>query len=405
MAKIINSLDIGTDSIKVLSCLNQPNTSRLKMLAYNSIPCFGVRKGVVVDSEKVSNYIKQLIDKQNQDIRERVRDVYVNINGHHIFVVPSHGTVAISRADQIVSQEDIERVIQAAEAISLPSNKEILDIFPQDFVIDGEKGIKEPLGMKGIRLEANILALCGFTPYIKNLSEAVLNSGLVKILDTIVSPLASSRAVLTPQQKELGVAVLDIGASTTGLTVYEEGDLIHLAIFPVGSFNITKDIAIGLKTRIDLAEEIKRKFGLDFLNKKSKTNKKKKNSFQINKENSTSLNFTSKELRKVIEPRIDEFFSLISKELKKIGYQKKLPAGIILTGGGAKLSGLVEVTKERLKLPTSIGLPKGITGLAKDPSLSVVAGLALLGSEEEEESPSEFENKFVNFFRKIFRIR
>ena len=399
---MIHSLDIGTSSIKMLSCSTEPNSSRLKMLTLSSLPCFGVRKGVVVDIEKVSNYIKQLLDKQEQGLGRRINNVYVNINGHHIFVVPSHGTVAISRADQIISQEDIDRVIQAAQAISLPSNKEILNVISKDFVIDGEKGIKDPLGMKGIRLEVNILAICGFSPYIKNLSEAVLDSGISRILDTIISPLAAARAVLSPQQKELGVAVLDIGASTTGLAVFEEGDLVHLAIFPVGSFNITKDIAIGLRTRIDIAEEIKKKFGLNPLKKKKST--KKRGNLQISKDGSVPLNFTLKELKRVVEPRINEIFSLVDKELKKIGHQKQLPAGVILTGGGAQLSGLVEVTKEKLKLPASIGLPKGITGLPKDPSLSVVAGLALLASDLDNEAPAEISGKFINFFRKIFKV-
>lgn len=402
MAKIIHSLDIGTDSIKILSCSIDPKSSHLKMLAFNSLPCFGVRKGVVVDVEKVSNYIRQLVDKQVQSIGREIDDVYANINGHHIFVVPSHGTVAISRADQIISQEDEDRVIQAAEAISLPSNKNILAVFTKDFIIDGEKGIKDPLGMKGIRLEADVLALCGFTPYIKNLYEAILNSG-IKYKEAIVSPLAAARAVLTPQQKELGVAVLDIGASTIGLAVFEEGDLIHLAVLPLGSFNITKDIAIGLKTRIDIAEEIKQKFGLSPLIKKSKLTRKK-NNIQINKDLSSPLNFNFKELKRVVEPRIDEMFAFVNKELKKIGRQKQLPAGVVITGGGAKLSGIVEVAKEKLKLPVSIGLPKGITGLPKDTSLSVVAGLSLLALDNEEESPSEIGGRFANFFRKIFKV-
>ena len=402
MSNIIHSLDIGTDSIKILSCTTGQNSSHLRMLAINSLPCFGVRKGVVVDIEKVSNCIKQLTDKQVQAIGRRIDNVYVNINGHHIFVVPSHGTVAISRADQVISQEDIDRVIQAAKAISLPSNKEILGVISKDFVIDGEKGIEDPLGMKGIRLEANILAICGFSPYIKNLSEAVLNSGISGISDTIISPLAAARAVLTPQQKELGVAVLDIGASTTGLAVFDEGDLIHLAIFPIGSFNITKDIAIGFKTRIDIAEEIKRKFGLTPLQKRKTT--KKKSSLQISKEDSASVNLSLKEFRKIVEPRIDEIFSFVNRELKKIGRQKQLPAGVVITGGGAKLSGIVGIAKDKLKLPVSIGFPQGITGLPKDTSLSVVAGLALLGSDLDNESPPEIGGKFINFFRKIFKV-
>ncbi len=399
MTDIINALDIGTDSIKMISCSMAPSPSPLKLLAFNSVPSFGMRKGVVVDTKKVSSYIKEAVDKQSQILKRRIKNVYINLNGHHIFIIPSRGTVAISRADQIVSQKDIDRVIEAAKAISIPSNKEIIASPIKDFIVDGEK-VDNPLGMKGTRLEVDILAICCFIPYWDSLSEAVLDAGL-QVSDTFISPLAAARAVLSPRQKELGVALLDIGSSTTGLVIYKEGKLLDLAVFPIGSFNITKDITIGLKTKVEIAEEIKKKFGLRFLTK-IKLNKKEK--LQISKEDSSLTKFTPKEIRTILEPRLNEFFGLINKEIKKAGCQKQLPAGVVLTGGGAKLIGLKEVAKVKLKLPVSIGFSKGIVGLPKDTSWSTVAGLALLGSEDEEESSPNIKGKLANFLGKIFKV-
>jgi cell division protein FtsA len=403
MAKpsILTGLDIGTNTIKILTAAKKSKESELEVLAQFQEGSFGIRKGVVINFEEVSRIIQILLNRVREETGQKIDSVYVNIGGSHLFSTFSHGTVAISRADQKVSGEDIERVLQAAQTFSLPSNKEILDVFPKEFIVDGEGGIKEAEGMQGVRLEVEVLAVGGFSPYIKNLTQAVLNSDL-QILDVIPSPLASATAVLSTRQKELGVAVLDIGAGTSGLAVFEEGDLIHLAIFPIGSANITNDIAIGLKTDIDLAEKIKIEFGSCVLQGPDKREKIKTEE--------EPLIFSKKMLTRIIEARVSEIFEEVQKELKKISKQGLLPAGVVLTGGGTKLPKIVELAKKELKLPCRIGRISGFPDLEEDSAFSNAWGLVLNGLSLEEEkgwlggSKPLVRGGFGNKIKKMFRI-
>jgi len=229
-----------------------------------------------------------------------------------------------------------------------------------------------------------VLLLCYFQPYFINLTQAVLNAK-IQIKDVLPSPLAAANAVLTPQQKELGVALIDMGAATTSLAVFEEGELMHLAVLPIGSANITNDIAIGLKTDVAIAESIKKQHGTCMFAKtdKDKTNQNRKKIEIFDK--SSSLNFTKKNLVDIIEPRVSEILDLIQKELKKIGRQELLPGGVVLTGGGARIPKIKELTRETLKLACEIGKPKGILGLQDDPAMATVAGLVLEGVDFGEE--------------------
>ncbi|MCX6721156.1 MAG: cell division protein FtsA, partial [Candidatus Staskawiczbacteria bacterium] len=333
----------------------------------------------------------------------KIKSVFVNIGGSHLYVTPSDGIISVSRADQRISKEDVERVLLATRAINIPSNEEVLDVFPKEFIIDDQKGIKQPLDLTGVRLEAKVLLLCVFSPYFTNLTNAVINSK-IQINDVVPSPLAAARAVLTPQQKELGVALVDIGAATTSLAVFEEGDLIHLAVFPIGSANITNDIAIGLKTEVAIAESIKKQHGVCIFAKseKEKSDQAKRKIEVFDK--SSSLNFTKKNLVDIIEPRVSEILDLIQKELKKIGRQELLPGGVVLTGGGAKMPKIKELTKETLKLACEIGVPKHITGIQDDPALATVAGLALGGVDfDNEEGILGVAKGWSSGFRKLFR--
>ncbi len=409
MAKpsIITGLDIGTSCVKILVALKNPDSSKLEVLGISQGPLLGVRRGVVVNIDEVSKKISDLVREVQGSVEQKIDSVYTNIGGSHISVVPSQGAVAVSRADQRISQEDKERVIQSAQTFSLPFNKEILEVFPQEFIVDGEGGIKDVLGLKGVRLEVKILALCAFSPYLDNLTNAVLNSGL-QIEGIICSPIASSRAVLTPQQKELGVAVIDIGAGTTSLAVFEEGNLIHSAVFPIGSLNITNDIAIGLKCDIDTAERIKREFGSCILPKKNDKNSLPKagKKIKVVGAGQEELVFSQKFLIEIIEARISEIFGLINKELKKIFRENLLPAGIVLTGGGSKLPKITELAKKELKLPCRIGVPQGFLGLEEDTALSSVCGLVLHGADLEEDiyKHSSFGKGIFNRLKKIFRV-
>jgi cell division protein FtsA len=373
---IVTGLDIGTNSIKAL--VLHRNGYDWEVLSYAEVPSFGLRKGSVVSVEETSKNVQMIMAGIEKDCNRRISSVFVNIGGSHLYVTPSDGIISVSRADQRISKEDVERVLAATKAINIPHNEEVLDVFPREYIIDDQKGIKQPEDLTGIRLEAKVLLLCYFQPYFLKLTQAVLGARL-QINDVIPSPLAAANAVLTPQQKELGVALIDIGAATTSLAVFEESDLIHLAIFPIGSANITNDIAIGLKTDVAIAEAIKKQHGTCMFSKsdKDKKDQSKKKIEVFDK--SSSISFTKKNLVDIIEPRVSEILDLVQKELKKIGRQELLPGGIVLTGGGAKIPRIKELTKETLKLACEIGTPKGIIGLQDDPALATVAGLALEG--------------------------
>ena len=379
---IITGLDIGTSSIKILSAFKKPKATDFEVAGFIRENSFGIRKGVVVDVNKVGEIISSLIKKVEEETKQKINSVYASIDGGHISCTSSHGLVSVSRADKKISEEDVERVIQAAKAFSLPSNKEIINISPIEFIVDGEKGIKEPVGMEGVRLETEALIIYCFSPYLRNSSKAILAADL-QIEDLIPAPLASSRSVLTPREKELGVVVLDIGGGTTGMAVFEEESLIDFAIFPIGSGHITNDIAVCLKTDIDTAEKIKLEFGgcrsLSFGPKK--TSKKK-----IKIEGEEPLIFSPKMLVEITEARVCEIFSLVNKELKKISRQGLLPAGVVLTGGGANLPGIKDLAKNVLKLPCRIGMPRDFPSLQDNPDLSTLCGLIMLGAEAEEES-------------------
>lgn len=402
MAKpyIITGLDIGSGSIKLLCISKKSKENEFEVLSQLQEPSLGIRKGVVINPSKVGETISSLIEKAEQDCGTKINNIYANIGGSHICSTCSRGLVSVSRADRKISEEDVERVLQAAQAVSLSSNKEIIQVFPKEFIVDGEAGVKEVVGMEGVRLEAEALLLCGFSPYIKNSSQTILSSGL-QVNELIPDPLASARAVLTPREKELGVCLLDIGAGTTGLAVFEEGSLIHAAVFPIGSDHITNDIAICLKTDIDTAEKIKLEFGTckDLSQKQKKTEKK------IRLEGEEMLSFSTKLLSDIIDARVSEIFDLANKELKKISRQGMLPAGIVLTGGGAKLPGIKNITKKELKLPCRIGLPKGIPSFQSEPSLATLCGLVLEGIDIEKERgnfPSAgkgVRNKLKSMFR------
>lgn len=395
--RIITGLDIGTSSIKVLVVRQEPKEERLESILKIEENSDGVRRGTVISVEKISNILRDLFSKISQDLNQKISSVYVNLGGSHLFSTSSQGLVSVSRADRKISQQDIQRVLQAARAINLSSNKEIFEVLPREFIIDGEKGIKEPLGLEGVRLEVDVLALGGFSPYLENVKQAVLNSDL-EILDMIPSPIAAARASLTEKQKELGVALLDIGAGITNLVVFEEGNLIYLAVLPMGSSNITSDIAIGFKTDIDLAERIKIEYGSCIF--KGKNVKQR-----IDIGEDKPLVFSQKFLTKIISDRVSEIFEQVNEQLKGISREKLLPAGIVLVGGGAKLPKIIELARNKLHLPSRLGKPKGILEMEEDLSWATTCGLVLSGFDLEGKGESfKLGEKIAATIRRVFKI-
>jgi len=376
MAKqqLIAGLDIGTSNTKILVASRKKGESDFKVVYQAQEPSFGIRRGVVVDTDKAARIIQILLNKVKTEGNQRINSVCVNIGGSHIFCASAQGMVAVSKADRKISQEDVERVIQSARTVSMSSNEEIIEVFPREFVVDGKGGIKEVEGMQGQRLEIKASLVGCFSPYKGNLVQAVTNAD-VKIGDMYPSVLSSAGAVLTPKQKELGVAVLDIGAGTTELAVFEEGNLIHLAVLPIGSSNITNDIAILLKTDIDTAELVKVKSGTCVFKGNDKREK-----MEVGDEGEV-LVFSHRMLANIIGARMSEIFKEVQKELKTIGKQGNLPAGIVLTGGGANVPKIIELARKEFKLPSRIGRPLGFSNLDDSLNFASACGLVLKAAE------------------------
>lgn len=390
MTNIFTALDVGTSQIKGL--VAQKEEKKFRILARKTKPSLGVRRGMVIDPESVGKIILELKKELENDSGIQIKEVAVNIGGHHIFSKEVHGAIAISRADQKVSQEDIDRVLDEASKIKLPLNKEVLEIIPRSFVLDGEKDIRDPLNLKGIKLEVEGIAICAFSSYLQNLESALEIANLVPVV-MVPSPLASSEAILSDRQKELGVILVEIGEGTTQMAVFEEGNLLNLTIFPIGSLNITNDIAVALQTEIEVAKLIKEKFGgLAF-----------KNTRRIEKiklPNGEEFRFSTQKLSRAIRARVDEILDLVKKELQKIAKANTLPGGIVFVGGGAKFQGLVEYTKKRIPLPVKTAKP---FGFLEDlgPEWATVCGLIKILEKEKSETP-EMSTKLWGKIKKLW---
>ncbi len=372
-SSILTSIDIGTHSVKILMGKKEHDKKNFEILAMVKTRSMGVRRGEIIKVNKIAPIIESSIVEIEKQSGIRIRDHVYSINGSHLSVVNSQGLVSVSRADQKISQEDIDRVIRQAESVSLSSNREALELFIKEFIIDGAQDIKEPLGLHGRRLELKALLTCVFSPVKENLSKTFDLAGFnIDEQNIVASPIATSEICLTYEQQELGVVSVDIGAETTGLAVFEDGNLIHCHVIPLGSANITNDIALGLRTEIETAERIKKEFGSLISKNKKKNTKTKNEKIRIPEK---SLVCPKKVLENIIEARVSEIFSHIQKELKKISKQEILPAGVVLTGGGSLLPGIKEYSKQALKLPCSIYIPKDIPGLPEDPAFSTALGL------------------------------
>lgn len=377
MAKeeIITGLDIGSTTIRVVVGQVNPNDNKIHILGAAENSTEGVSKGSITSIEDAVSSISSALETVERMTGIPVEHAYIGINGSHITSQDSHGVIAVSKSDGEIREEDVERVIEAAQAVATPPNYEILHVIPRSFTVDNQKGIKDPIGMTGIRLEVDAQIIQGLTSQIKNLTKCIYRTG-IDIDDLVVGVLASSESVLTKKQKDLGVAILNIGGATTSLLVFEEGDVLHSAILSVGASHITNDIAIGLRTSIDLAEKIKVEYGSalpDEINKREEIN--------LGELDSREEGVVSqKHVAEIIEARCEEIFKMADKELQKIDRSGLLPAGIVLTGGGSKLSGLVEVAKKEFKLPAALGYPLnlGTTPVDKVNDLNFSTAIGLL---------------------------
>lgn len=372
---IITGLDIGTTMIRVV--VGQVNGDSLNIMAAVEIPAEGVSKGVVTSIEDAVSSVASSLEKAERLSGLPIENVYVGISGSHIISEDSNGVVAVSKADGEIKEDDVERVIEAAQAVATPPNYEILHVIPRSFTVDNQSSIKDPIGMTGVRLEVDAQIIQGLSTQVKNLTKCVYRTG-VDIDDLVLGILAASESVLTKRQKELGVALINIGGSTTSLAVFEEGDILHTAILPIGSAHITNDIAIGLRTSVDVADDIKLTYGTCDINNIGKKKEIDLSEFSDVEEGKVSM----KQVTEIIEARVEEIFNLVNEELEKIERIGLLPAGIVFTGGGSKLPGIIEYAKKQLKLPASLGTNQIVVSAIdkiNDLSFSTALGLVVWG--------------------------
>lgn len=401
---LITGLDVGSTMIRVAVGQRVKKEERLKIIGAAEMPAQGISKGVVLSVEDAVSSISATLEKAERMIGQPIEHAWVGISGSHIIAQESKGVVAVSKADGEVRAEDVERAVEAARAVATPPNYEILHVIPKSFSVDSQVGIKDPIGMTGIRLEVETQIIQGLSAQIKNLTKCIYRTGL-DIDDLVLSILAAAESVLTARQKELGVAVVNLGGATTSLAVFEENDILHTAVLPVGSEYITNDIAIGLRISIDTAEKIKIREGSAL----PKDFKKQEEMGYVELGGVEDGSFSKKQVAEIIEARVEEIFERIDKELKKIGKSGMLPAGVVLIGGGAKLKGLVETAKNFLRLPVMLGQPQEFVSnldRVSDISFATAVGLVLWGSQLQKGGGGKFPSlRFAAVDKTVSQIR
>ncbi|NTW27385.1 MAG: cell division protein FtsA [Candidatus Moranbacteria bacterium] len=397
---IVVGIDIGSINVRTIIAQQSRDEENPRVIGVGIVPSFGIRRGVITDVEDVIKTVNESVEKAERMAGVQVKRAIFNIGGGDIGFQSSKGVIAIGKADGEVMEDDINRVISEAQIISLPMNREIVHVLAKKYRLDDQDNIKDPLGMKGVRLEVDALVIESSSSHVKNISKCAYQSN-IEIDDLVLEPLAAAKSVLSKKQKELGVVLINIGGGTTSLAVYEEGDLIHTAIIPVGAGHITNDIAIGLRTSIDVAEKIKLEYGSAL---SRDTNKKE--GIDLSQIDSSEEGIVSRyHVAEIIEARFEEIFSLVQKELKLVGKAGLLPSGAVLVGGGAKMTHASDLAKEILGLPVQIGFPLGLGGMldkVDDPSFATAAGLILWAENHQEVSSGEgfLNSKTVGMFKR-----
>ncbi len=395
---IFTGLDIGSSSVKIVigqKFFDEDKKSQLQIIGVAEHPTEGMNRGIVTSIEDLVASVSACVEKAERMAGVSIERAFVSISGSHIISQTSRGVIAVSRANGEINEDDVERVIEAAQTVATPPNYEILHVIPRTFMVDNQAGIKDPIGMIGVRLEVEAQIIQGLSSQIKNLTKSVYRTG-IDIDDIVLSSLAAAESVLSKRQKELGVCLVTIGGSTTSMVVIEEGEVIHTAILPLGGGHITSDIAIGLRIPIDAAESIKLLYG-DTVEEKSGKFSSEISLSEFGLGNETVLR---NHVVEIINARLDEIFTLVDKELASVSRSGLLPAGVVLSGGGAKLKNITEFSKKKFKLPSSVGIPMSfLTPIEKinDPLYAVATGLVLWADHYYSAKPQKGLNQMTNF--------
>lgn len=371
---IVAGLDIGTT--KVCAIVGEITDGGIDIIGFGSAPSRGLRKGVVINISATVESIRQAIEEAELMAGCEVSTVYAGIAGGHIRGFNSHGIVAVK--DGEISQADVSRVIDAAKAVAIPLDREIIHVLPQQFIIDDQDGINEPLGMSGVRLEARVHIVTAAVTSAQNIIKCCNRTGL-HVSAIVLEQLASAAAVLTQDEKDLGVCLIDIGGGTTDIAIFNEGAVVHTAVLPLGGNHLTNDIAVGIRTPQDEAEKIKKKYGAALA-----TEIDRDEMIEVPSVGGRKPRVLSRQiLCEIIEPRVEEIFQLVHEEIQNTGYGDLLASGVVLTGGASLLSNITPIAEEVLGLPVRLGAPRGIGGLVdvvRSPMFATGVGLVVHGA-------------------------
>ncbi|MEE9436725.1 MAG: cell division protein FtsA [Candidatus Adiutricales bacterium] len=384
--KLLVGLDIGTT--KICCVVGEVTATGLDIVGIGMHPSVGLRKGVVVNIEHTVDSIKQAVEEAELMAGCEISSVYAGIAGGHIKGFNSHGVIAVKNREIVA--RDIERVLEAAKAVAIPMDREVIHTIPQEYIVDDQDGILDPLGMAGVRLEAKVHIVTGAVTSAQNIIRCAHSAGL-DVCDIVLEPLASSEAVLSPEERALGVALLDFGGGTTDLAIFSQDSIKHTAVLSLGGQNLTNDVAIGLRTPLKNAEEIKKNYGCCLTSMIDSDEVIE----VVNVGGQTKKSMARQILGEVLEPRVEEIFTLINRELLRSGYESHVTAGVVVTGGSALLEGVPEVAEQVFNLPVRRGYPMEVGGLkdvVNSPLYATAVGLVLYGVKQEQ-------NKAEKFFR------
>jgi len=381
--RIVAAIDMGSSKIATLvsQVASDPVTGEtsVNIVGAAQTESKGIKKGQIVDIDEAVEATITSIEAAERMAGYNLDTAYVSMGGGHIHSQNSHGVVAVSDPNGEITENDVDRAIEAASAISLPVSREVIFVVPREFIVDGEPGVRDAVGMSGVRLEVDTHIVSAASSALKNATKAVNEVG-IKIQEMVFSGLASAEAVLTPTEKELGCVLIDIGGGTTSVAAYIDGSIAYSGVIPIGAKNVTNDLAIGLRVSLETAEKIKLA-----LSEKKPRDQEESDELDLAKLNITEIKKISKKtlIEGIIRPRLNEIFSMVKIELEREGIVNRIPSGAIVTGGGAETAGVIDSAKRVLSVPVRIGLPKGVGGLIDDvitPSFSTCVGLLLYGA-------------------------
>lgn len=397
--RVVVGLDVGTT--KVVALVGNVADGMIEIIGMGKAESHGLEKGVVVDIGRTISSIRKAVEEAENMADIKISSVYVGIAGKHINSINNSGTVSINRPDRIITNDDVHRVVETAQAIQLPPSSEMIHVIPRQYIVDGQDGITDPVGMTGTRLEVDVHIVTGAITAVHNLVRCVesLDIGIEQI---VLEPIASALAVLSSAEKELGVILLDIGGGTTDISVFRGGDIWFSKVIPIAGEHITNDITVGLQTPIEEAELIKKQAGTALVDSVGEDEKIEVATIGGDEKRTVS----KKKLAKIIEPRVEELLDLAMQEVEDAGYRDLVPAGLVLTGGTSLLNGIVEFAQQRYGIPVRRGkIPQGIHGLrdiVESPIYATSIGLLRYAVETKDFSKKRYERKKPSFINKLF---